>query len=193
MTPLRYTKVFGLGDSRTGTTSLHMYLSAIGYKSIHLYETEAGMLPHTEPNYRSNCDRIVSFVTDSGYNAFSDFPTRLYYQWLQQHFPDSAFILTTRQDTDTWRRSITSYMSHFDITITDHRVQVYETINEDIRRYFGHADNFLDLCVAETQPTDDRLRTFLGYEGPERFGHHNTLTHLLETLTPALPTDRRAD
>ena len=79
-------KVFGIGLSRTGTTSLHEALSILGYRSIHYPPT---------PELYSLLDY---------YDAASDTPVAANFIDLDRRFPGSKFILTVR-DRDLWLRS----------------------------------------------------------------------------------------
>jgi hypothetical protein len=177
---LKYDRVFVLGDSRTGTDSMHRYLASMGYKSIHLYEREAKTLPHTNENYEKNCGLIVDFVNESGFNAFSDYPTRLYYPTLYHAFPESAFILTVRKSTEVWVQSMEAYMSALGqeidmLTLRD----AYERVNFEIRSFFASSDRFLELVVAEGGDMDYQLERFFGHDLPCRFGHYNRLEDLI--------------
>lgn len=75
-------KVFGIGLSRTGTTSLAKALALLGYKSIH-----ARGLHHIEM-----------------YEASTDVPVAARYRQLDKRYPNSRFILTVR-DMDSWLES----------------------------------------------------------------------------------------
>ncbi|MEM9043315.1 MAG: hypothetical protein AAGC81_01365 [Pseudomonadota bacterium] len=71
--------VFAIGDSRTGTTLLHMFLQSAGFKSIHHYFTEIGVQHGNQPTQEEteqNWLRLEKFINDSGFEAFSEYPTR---------------------------------------------------------------------------------------------------------------------
>jgi hypothetical protein len=178
---MKYSKVFVLGDSRTGTTSLAQYLANIGYRSIHLYESEANMLPHSDENYKLNEERIISFVETSGFNAFSDYPTRLYYPVLSKEFPESAFILSSRMNTQVWIESMKKYMQvlrvDFDV---EKSIKSYENINELIRQHFKGHGNFLDLCISETENASDILNKFFQLSNNAQLPVANTFFQLLK-------------
>lgn len=75
-------KIFGIGLSRTGTTSLAKALTMLGYKAIH-----ARGAHHIEE-----------------YEASTDVPVAARYQRLDKQYPNSRFILTVRE-MDSWLES----------------------------------------------------------------------------------------
>jgi Sulfotransferase domain len=85
-------KIFGIGLSRTGTTSLNKALEILGYKSFHFPPLV----------------RILDIMEE--YDAATDTPVAVCYPMLDKLFPGSKFILTVR-DPNSWRRSVTSSLS----------------------------------------------------------------------------------
>ena len=89
-------KIIGIGLSRTGTTSLHRILEAVGFKSKH------GVLElFSEPNWE----------TANKYDSLIDTPIPLIFEKIDARFPDCKFILTTR-DVDLWIRSMKWMFTH---------------------------------------------------------------------------------
>lgn len=97
-------KVFVVGLSKTGTSSLHAALEQVGYRSIHDPE---GMLSLSEHG--------LTYATKmaADYDALSDLPIAGFYRELDSAFPNSLFILTTR-DEDAWLQSCAN---HFHSTV----------------------------------------------------------------------------
>ena len=88
-------KVFAIGLSRTGTTSIHRCLKTLGYNSAHFFNPVS---------------RAVLQDSDFHlFNAFSDSPICVSFERLFHRFPKSKFILTTR-DLESWTRSIKRHM-----------------------------------------------------------------------------------
>lgn len=85
-------RVFGIGLSKTGTTSLTRALKILGYKTNHFpysaLRFEAGRL-------RLDMERI------GRWDAVTDSPVALFYDRLAEHFDNAKFILTVR-DIDSW-------------------------------------------------------------------------------------------
>lgn len=92
---MRFSKIFGIGLPRTGTTSLNTALNSLGISSIHF--------PFSL--YQSNDLAILN-----KYTAFTDAPIPLLYQYLDQTYPNSGFILTKRPLED-WLNSMAWLLS----------------------------------------------------------------------------------
>jgi hypothetical protein len=82
-------KIFGLGLSRTGTTTLNHYLNDLGIKTVH---------------YPLNKNELFSKDNDGA----TDIPVINYLEELDKTFPNSKFILTTR-NMEEWLNSIVNY------------------------------------------------------------------------------------
>lgn len=89
-------KVFGIGLSRTGTVSLHKQLIELGFVSQH----SSGQLIKDH-----------SFDVMRDLDALSDSPVPLLYQELDRRYPNSKFILTTR-NKDAWLHSMDWMLTH---------------------------------------------------------------------------------
>lgn len=83
-------KVFGIGLSRTGTTSLTMALEVCGYRAIH-------------------CPRDI--VEIAQFEAATDITVSMRFETLDRLFPGSRFIYTTR-DIDSWLDSCEHHFNH---------------------------------------------------------------------------------
>lgn len=82
-------RIFGIGLSRTGTTSLHEALQVLGYKSAH-YLPDSRVAAYLEHGGALRLDEW------SAYEAVSDVPVCGLFRELDQSFPHARFILTTR-------------------------------------------------------------------------------------------------
>lgn len=95
-------KIFGVGLSKTGTTSLTRALDVLGYKTIHnpsyMIELKDGVL-------------TLDFNEVNLYDALTDIQIARFYKDLDEKFPGSKFILTTRA-IDRW---LESCRNHFNI------------------------------------------------------------------------------
>lgn len=88
-------KVFGIGLSKTGTTSLARALEILGYKTrdyIGISKYIAGDL---------SC---IDLQEIGAHDAFTDTPIPSFYRELDAKYPNSKFILTTR-NMDAWLKS----------------------------------------------------------------------------------------
>lgn len=94
MTPAPKCHVWGIGLTRTATTSLNQALEILGYRALH-YPTLAQLLH--EP-----------------IEAATDEPVAVTYKYLDFLYPNSKFILTER-DEDEWIRSTAAHRQrHFE-------------------------------------------------------------------------------
>jgi hypothetical protein len=117
-------KVFCIGLSRTGTTSICQALEILGYRTLH-FSMELFVQPevispelHYEPKAplsagwrweRQNLVDIIRSRADSHifdkYDAMGDVPVPLFYRELDRKFPGAKFIHTVRDET-RWLKSM---------------------------------------------------------------------------------------
>lgn len=105
-------KVFGIGFHKTGTTSLARALYILGYNVTGYFGAND---PDIGKNIYDQAHRLAQ-----RYDAVQDTPWPVLYQELDQWFPGSKFILTTRS-SDAWIRSV---KKHF----KGHRIPAHEWI-----------------------------------------------------------------
>lgn len=96
-------KVFGIGLSKTGTTSLCVALDKLGYR--------AGTYRHLRALGLEDWFR-GDFSGDAleDYDALTDLPIGAFFQQLDRRYPGSKFVLTTR-DRDAWLASCRVYFT----------------------------------------------------------------------------------
>jgi len=165
-------KVFGIGLSRTGTTSLTVALLNLGYDAKH-YPKALKIMKEAE-----------------GHDALTDIPVILAYKELAERYPASKFILTIR-DVGSWldscqrhwgskkrrkenkmamliRRGVFGRGDYDTITFK----KVYKRHLEDVLGYFkGQQERLLvmDICGGDGY---EKLCPFLGKDIPgEPFPH----------------------
>ncbi|MEM1413775.1 MAG: sulfotransferase [Myxococcota bacterium] len=90
------TKIFGIGLSRTGTTSLTHALGALGVRATH----------DCLPLFREPLHPMVA-----AHEAFVDTPVPLRFPLYDRCFPGSRFVLTTRA-RDAWLKSMRWLFEH---------------------------------------------------------------------------------
>jgi GT2 family glycosyltransferase/glycosyltransferase involved in cell wall biosynthesis len=169
-------RVFGIGLNKTGTTSLHEALTMLGFTSLHW----------GGPSVR----RIIEVSLAAGepllsrinpyFDAFTDvLPLTQNFQLLDEQYPGSRFILTTRP-LDAW---IESRCRHVASNVRRHAAGEYrgaflevdeatwraewEAHVERARDYFAGRDDFLEIDITargEWLP----LCRFLGVAEPSR-------------------------
>lgn len=199
---MKHRKVFGLGLSKTGTSSLGEALNQLGIATLH-YPCDA----QTYAELRSGVYQL-SILRE--YQALVDIPVAPYYAQLDQHYPGSKFILTTRS-IDAWLRSIelhwqlmmvwwenypefkrfTEFISaavYGSIAFNRERFAfAYETHVHNVQRYFAdRPDDLLVIDICGGQGWAE-LCPFLGLPQPSTpFPHANEWMHLLLLATQDL-------
>lgn len=193
-------KVFGLGLSKTGTTSLGGALNTLGIRTIHYPHDRRTLDDLRNGNYK------LSILEE--YQGIVDIPVAPYYAQLDRVYPNSKFILTVR-DRDSWLKSAEVHWG-LKIETSDERPEkelgreftrfisacVYGTIKFNRDRFLYVYDTHLrNVCdYFRNRPKDflimdicdgdgwDQLCPFLGYSIPKtRFPHANRwMNDLLE-------------
>jgi len=90
-------KVFCIGLSKTGTTSLTRALQLLGFDAVHWYATRNAFV-YTDHGI------AVDWALFERHDAFADTPIARLYPELDARYPGSRFILTLR-DPQAWLRS----------------------------------------------------------------------------------------
>ena len=98
----RRSKVFCIGQNKTGTTSVEAVLKQLGYNMGN--QAKAELLIHDWA--KRDFKKIVKFCRSA--DAFQDIPfsNDFTYEILDYAFPNSKFILTVRNSKDEWFESI---------------------------------------------------------------------------------------
>ena len=173
-------KIFGIGLSRTGTTSLNNLLKQIGYNVIHYPD------PAT----------IFEFDNDGG----TDITVANRYKELDKWFPNSKFILTTRS-RGQWLDSIVPYFERkrewvqkgmqvtwqvrereamYGATIPnrDDAARTWDRYMYDVHQYFERRPGDLLVVDMFAGDTPEALYNFLGRDStglPTEYPHDNKL------------------
>lgn len=168
-------KLFVVGLSRTGTTSLHLALVLLGYASIHYPAVSA----------RRWMQGSFTNKMLEEYDSVSDIPVSLYFRELDGTFPGSKFILTTREE-QAWLASTKAWWdktpkSSQNTVLRDMvRMGVYGTTKfsasrfldkyrahvTDVREYFScRPESLLELDVADDNKWE-KICSFLGVSQP---------------------------
>jgi len=163
-------KVFGIGFHKTGTTSLANALYTLGYNVT-------GYFGVHDPDISKNVYQTAFELADR-FDAAQDTPWPVLYKELDQRYPGSKFILTTRP-SDEWFKSV---VKHFRLQrIPAHEwiygvhtafgnrriyVQRYEKHNREVQEYFQ--DRPQDLLVMDITHGEgwEVLCPFLNLEVP---------------------------
>jgi hypothetical protein len=186
---LSHHKVFGIGLSKTGTTSLAVALNVLGISTIHY--------PCDERTYEELIAGDYRLSVLNEFQGVVDTPVAPYYAQLDKIYPGSKFVLTVRKK-DSWLRSCREHwefeewwMDRFLLNKTFwqfisavvygvHRFNeerfsyVYDLHVKNVMEYFADRTTdfmVMDICKGEGW---ERLCLFLGLPKPSvPFPHSN--------------------
>lgn len=151
-------KVFGIGLSKTGTTSLGVALSQLGF--YHLHGPDVNSIGYWQKeDWKKLRERIEA------YDSFEDWPWGLLYEKIDEWFPDSKFILTKRSSPEVWfessvefrkvkgpsplRKSIFGFSQPLPKNKGPH-IMFYKSHLNEVRKYFHDKPNkLLEVCWEE--------------------------------------------
>lgn len=144
-------KIFGIGLSKTGTSSLCQAMNILGYRVKHYI---------LEPDYLTIIDQ---------YDFINDMPIQCRYKELDQIYIGSKFILSVRENIDKWldsckrqwlkktsNQQILSYRIEQMGSINFNReqfVEKYQDHKNNVMSYFSNRSNdFLVLDIFNDDP-----------------------------------------
>lgn len=117
--------IFGIGLSKTGTTSLNHALEVLGYKAFHM------------PPITQTTENKINFAPPWWiwkYDALTDLSAAVLFRTLDAQFPNARFIYTTR-DTEKW---LASCQRHFSPELAAmRRVQGNDWMNTLCDAFYG--------------------------------------------------------
>ena len=161
------TKVFGIGMTKTGTSSLSEALTMLGIPSIH---SSSRLKPLVAGN-RQRGGKILAGI-DNKFQGFCDYPIPHIFEDLDRDYPGCVFIRTVR-DIEPWIRS---RLAHFGNNEAFHR-DAWEKHQAYLEWYFK--DRLaqilhIDICGGEGWA---KLCPYLGEPVPDLpFPHKNKTT-----------------
>ena len=185
-------KIFGIGTSRTGTTSLSLALTKLGYRTWHCPPSND---LETMRNYINKFDALTDF--SCVHTLFAKRSGSLDYKDLYRIYPKAKFILTLRKDDSRWLRSLNYLRKYatarnftvpfsayktlgqlFDVVLRKpdkELLEQYHRYNNEVICFFADKPGSL-LVVDLTQEEDkwDKLCAFLGKAHPNsKFPHED--------------------
>jgi hypothetical protein len=162
---LRRRKVFGIGLSRTGTTSLHAALEQLGLRSVHF---------PSDPLTREEIEGFLSTGGDSlrlsvlkRCDGLTDTPVCATFEALDAAYPGSRFVLTVREK-EPWLRSCEAYWrGGIDPFLRDHPTDPYAIYISAIGGALYGSARFDPECFSRAY--DDYAKRVVGhFRGRER-------------------------
>ena len=192
----KFNKIFCLGLSKTGTTSLHRAFLELGLKSIHHGPPNSKTIAELKQGHdaiskqirqcKQQGEPLLKYIAE--YDAYCDIGGIIYdFELLDRQYPNSKFIYTDRQ-IDDW---IDSMIRHVRRNIENVRQNLYQTnfvkIEEErwrrnkitysnrVKAYFQERQDDLLLMNIIEGDGYEKLCPFLGLDIPNRsFPRKNT-------------------
>ena len=178
---MRFSKVFGIGLPKTGTTTL----------STMFKELDLNHAPYDLNLIHSIAKGSISGTHEfiERYDSFEDWPWPVLWHELVKRYPDAGFILTVRSTDRTWLNSLqkhtdrnpslesTALRKKFfgavdpwteDAVFLEH----YKRHNNAIRDLLGSSPNFLEACW-EHGDGWDCVTEFLGVDSVSKTVPHS--------------------
>ncbi len=186
------TRIFCIGFNKTGTTSLTEFFREEDYIVAPQDPFECNLYSYVSGNYET----FEYMIKNDFYacNFFQDVPFSLpkTYEFLDNKFPNSKFILTVRNDSNEWYQSLVNfhrnilnivnpyrydYVHHnwiqtiltkcygapnYDLYNEDILKKTYETHISDVENYFKTSDNKLLVLNLSDESCVKKLEDFLG-------------------------------
>jgi hypothetical protein len=140
-------KIFGIGNNKTGTTSLEKAMIKLGYKVGNQRTAE---LLHGAWAQR-NFTPIISYCKTAKFFQDVPFSKPFTFVALDQAFPNSKFILTIRDNPEQWYKSLTQF--HAKLWGKDGRIPTKEDLQNAEYVYKGWAWDM--TRYAEITPEND--------------------------------------
>jgi hypothetical protein len=124
-------KVFGIGNNKTGTTSLKAAMDELGFVVGHQRIAEQLIKDWAKRDFSS----IISYCKTAQF--FQDVPFSKPYTYvvLDHEFPGSKFILTVRDSPEQWYNSLTKF--HAKLWGKNGRIPTKEDLQNATYRYKG--------------------------------------------------------
>ncbi len=186
-------KIIGVGNQKTGTTTLGAALRLLGYRH-QSYSVRSSLM-----YANGSLEELLTW--SDHYQSFDDVPWALLYRELDDRHPGSKFILTYRRSSQAWFDSLAKHMQRMGSKSASHEmneaiygrpdpqhdralaIRVYEEHNEAVRRYFrDRPGDFIELCW-ENGDGWPELTGFLGRPIPAAsFPHANRAPNWREKL-----------
>jgi hypothetical protein len=150
-------KIFVIGLSKTGTTSIGDALTLLGYKRLGWKDIRSRQLVHSWAN--GDYDSLVAQTRY--FDAFEDLPWPAMYQEMAEMYPDAKFLLSLRKDEQTWLRSMRTHVGRgewqpyryfYGTTQVDGNEETvlasYRNHTDRVREYFqDKPDRYAEICI----------------------------------------------
>jgi hypothetical protein len=181
--------IFGIGTGKTGSNSLALALSKLGFNVYHCgherFHGNDAIRNQVVHNFNNRCDPLGNI---EGVDALMDHPVFKMFKEIDATVPNAKFILTYRNPEEcalSWCRMVSeqhernspwvnpenrSYKRHIDM--------VRNHIDSVIEHFFGRPEQLLILDIKDKDETKWKLLcNFLGKDLPEDMTYPRQFDH----------------
>jgi hypothetical protein len=165
-------KIVVLGLGKTGTTSTSAFFENLGFRSIQWVGSRIDVNTFKGMSKKQILD--FSSYLEEEYDVFSDYPYCMSYEYFDNKYKDSYFILITR-NTEDWCKSIRKHdgPSKFNplriacwsqylnienkgiIDLSENDLKrIYESHTKDVLEYFKDSKNFIHIDLNDKDKAD---------------------------------------
>jgi len=162
-------KVFGVGMSKTGTTTLGECLEILGFTPHISFEPQL----KTWLESGGDIERILKVAEK--YRALEDSPWYHVFEQLDQRFPGSKFVLTVRKNSlvhakSSWAHGVRGGLRTGDPApeYIAEKIAVYESHNQRVMDYFKDRPQDLLVMCWENGDGWEKLCSFLNVSVPSQ-------------------------
>jgi len=154
-------KIFGIGNNKTGTTSLKKAMADLGFKVGNQRVAEMMLQQYANRDFRP----LIKYCKTAQF--FQDFPFSKPFTYivLDYEFPDSKFILTIRDSPEQWYNSLINF--HAKLWGKGGRVPTKEDLKEANYIYKGRPwdSNRVYAITPEDDPYNKELliQSYINY------------------------------
>lgn len=149
-------KVFGIGNNKTGTTSLEKAMRTLGFKVGNQRFAEKNLM---KPWSKRDFKPIIEYCQSAEFFQDVPFSKPFTFIALDQAYPKSKFILTVRDNPEQWYNSLTKF--HAKLWGENGRVPTKEDLQRAPYIYKGWAwemNQFMGL-TPENDPYNKQILT----------------------------------
>ena len=181
-------KVFCIGFPKTGTSSLAVALTTLGYSVCRRLPMLQNKLPSVDLiEQLKNKDYTKILTATKDFDAFCDNPWLLMYKEIEKKNPDCKFILTVR-DENKWLTSVLNYFGNSTSEIREIifgkscpinnetlYLEKYKQHNKEVKNYLKSQPSRLLVLHIDAENKFQKLSEFLGKEKQDTpYPHENS-------------------
>jgi len=135
--------------------------------------TEEVFRPGIESKILSKGNPDFGIIPKHGFTAAVDFPMALYYEEINEQYPDCKFVLTTRKDSEVWFKSWNTMAINIAETtnIGANLLKHVNQLSHYVRWLFAMVENdpsILSIPIGEPIPNPTKHRAISTYEEHNR-------------------------